>query len=100
MENNFGLAIITLDTLAVNVALRIGSVLEASQSDRWMTVAQTSNNITKLIQCSFQGGNLTCPIGASDNFEKKVSGWPVIVKRASWKASKVVGLWQPKLGRK
>ena len=55
-------------------------------------------------ECSFEAGNLTCPHSSEveDNYEleegegglKKIPGWPIIVRKASWKTSLVVGLWQ------
>ena len=96
MERSLGLAIVTLQEKSSSAALRLGSVLQASQSDRWLSVVASKENLTSspkyhLEECTFQG-NLTCQHNSSQ------AGWPIIVKKASGISSRrttafIVGLW-------
>lgn len=92
LEKSLNLALISLEVIkrpkVAQVALKMASVLESSQLDRWLSIAKKNEKV-QFHQCRFASGNLTCPI------DEGLNGWPIIVRKStSWKNSPLVGLWQ------
>jgi len=82
VEKSLGLALVTLATSSSQVSVsawKIGSVLEASQLDRWISLAWSQNSLFTTQECSFEpAGNLTC---THNTGAKILPGWPIIVRK-------------------